>query len=361
MAPGLVGVRRALTRLLGQPIGLSGSGPTLWTLYPSLGEAEDAAVVDAAVTAGALPTIGDAPPSIVATTIRTGQEERRHDATGDLDGECAGSGRPVQPGDSRGRLMLRRSGRDRWSDPGGAPAGPSKETERTLRNLAAVLDAAGATFADVVKTTVFLADINDFTAMNAVYAVLPRCAPRSDDGGGGRPAEGFQGRDRGHRAPAVTLRAARRVLTLSGAALTIGPTDDNTLPPVGLRMQRGRGSRARPTPRMNPPSPDPAASTVSSQTGRTTAVVAWPRHAHEVDDAEGAARAVRPAMLAYVLDAWGEIAALGDATQRPVIVYSPAVEAIQVRRSRTGPTSRSRTSRAGRVTRCAPRFHDRGR
>ena len=49
-------------------------------------------------------------------------------------------------------------------------AGPSKETERTLRNLAAVLDAAGATFADVVKTTVFLADINDFTAMNAVYA-----------------------------------------------------------------------------------------------------------------------------------------------------------------------------------------------
>ena len=45
-----------------------------------------------------------------------------------------------------------------------------EETERTLRNLAAVLDAAGATFADVVKTTVFLADINDFTAMNAVYA-----------------------------------------------------------------------------------------------------------------------------------------------------------------------------------------------
>ena len=44
------------------------------------------------------------------------------------------------------------------------------ETERTLRNLEAVLDAAGATFADVVKTTVFLADIDDFAAMNAVYA-----------------------------------------------------------------------------------------------------------------------------------------------------------------------------------------------
>jgi 2-iminobutanoate/2-iminopropanoate deaminase len=45
-----------------------------------------------------------------------------------------------------------------------------EETERTLRNLEAVLDAAGATFADVVKTTVFLADINDFAAMNDVYA-----------------------------------------------------------------------------------------------------------------------------------------------------------------------------------------------
>ena len=45
-----------------------------------------------------------------------------------------------------------------------------EETERTLRNLEAVLDAAGATLADVVKTTVFLADIDDFAAMNGVYA-----------------------------------------------------------------------------------------------------------------------------------------------------------------------------------------------
>jgi 2-iminobutanoate/2-iminopropanoate deaminase len=45
-----------------------------------------------------------------------------------------------------------------------------EETERTLQNLGAVLDAAGASFADVVKTTVFLADIDDFAAMNAVYA-----------------------------------------------------------------------------------------------------------------------------------------------------------------------------------------------
>ena len=72
VAPGLVGVRRALTRLLGHPIGLSGSGPTLWTLYPSLGDAEAAArTVEAAVAEGTIPTIGDGPPSVIATTIRT--------------------------------------------------------------------------------------------------------------------------------------------------------------------------------------------------------------------------------------------------------------------------------------------------
>ena len=46
------------------------------------------------------------------------------------------------------------------------------ETERTLRNLGAVLDAAGVGFADVVKTTVFLVDMADFAAMNAVYATF---------------------------------------------------------------------------------------------------------------------------------------------------------------------------------------------
>jgi 2-iminobutanoate/2-iminopropanoate deaminase len=45
-----------------------------------------------------------------------------------------------------------------------------KQTEQVLANLEAILKAAGATFADVVKTTVFLADMNDFAAVNAVYA-----------------------------------------------------------------------------------------------------------------------------------------------------------------------------------------------
>ncbi len=76
VAPGLVGVKRALTRVLGRAVGMSGSGPTLWTLYPSLAEAQVAAgIVEAAVAAGTIPTIGDGPPSIIATTIHTGHEE----------------------------------------------------------------------------------------------------------------------------------------------------------------------------------------------------------------------------------------------------------------------------------------------
>ena len=39
-----------------------------------------------------------------------------------------------------------------------------------MENIAALLTAAGATFGQVVKTTVFLADMNEFAAMNEVYA-----------------------------------------------------------------------------------------------------------------------------------------------------------------------------------------------
>lgn|SRR5690606_34731588 len=44
------------------------------------------------------------------------------------------------------------------------------QTRRALDNLGAVLAAAGASFADVVKTTIFLASMNDFATVNAVYA-----------------------------------------------------------------------------------------------------------------------------------------------------------------------------------------------
>jgi 2-iminobutanoate/2-iminopropanoate deaminase len=47
--------------------------------------------------------------------------------------------------------------------------GVEAQAERCLRNLASVLDAAGYSFGDVVKTTIFLADIGDFAKVNAVY------------------------------------------------------------------------------------------------------------------------------------------------------------------------------------------------
>lgn len=51
-------------------------------------------------------------------------------------------------------------------------AGVEAQADRALRNLTAVLAAAGATWGDVVKTTIFLADIADFAAVNAVYATF---------------------------------------------------------------------------------------------------------------------------------------------------------------------------------------------
>ena len=45
----------------------------------------------------------------------------------------------------------------------------SAQTRQVLENLGAVLAAAGASFADVVKTTIFLADMADFATVNAIY------------------------------------------------------------------------------------------------------------------------------------------------------------------------------------------------
>lgn len=53
---------------------------------------------------------------------------------------------------------------------GEIPEGIEAQTEQALRNIAAVLTAAGASMADLVKTTIFYADVADFAALNAVYA-----------------------------------------------------------------------------------------------------------------------------------------------------------------------------------------------
>ena len=55
--------------------------------------------------------------------------------------------------------------------------GVQEQTTRVMENLKAILEAAGASFSHVVKTTVFLKDMNDFTAMNEVYAKYFTAAP----------------------------------------------------------------------------------------------------------------------------------------------------------------------------------------
>jgi 2-iminobutanoate/2-iminopropanoate deaminase len=51
------------------------------------------------------------------------------------------------------------------------------QTERVLENLAAVLEAGGATFANVVKTTIYLVDLGDFQVVNQTYAKRFTAAP----------------------------------------------------------------------------------------------------------------------------------------------------------------------------------------
>ncbi|HQV28139.1 MAG TPA: RidA family protein [Thermoflexales bacterium] len=56
--------------------------------------------------------------------------------------------------------------------------GIDEQTHRVLKNLTAVVEAAGASMAKVLKTTVFLQSMSDFAAMNAIYATyFPAPAP----------------------------------------------------------------------------------------------------------------------------------------------------------------------------------------
>lgn len=58
------------------------------------------------------------------------------------------------------------------------PGGIADQTHRVLQNLGAILRAAGSTFDQVVKTTVYVADLSEFAAMNEVYATyFPAPAP----------------------------------------------------------------------------------------------------------------------------------------------------------------------------------------
>jgi 4-diphosphocytidyl-2-C-methyl-D-erythritol kinase len=76
VVPALVPFRRGLSRLLGRPIGLSGSGPTLWALYASETEASEAEqVVTTALADGRLTAPGTTDPFVIATHILTGHQQ----------------------------------------------------------------------------------------------------------------------------------------------------------------------------------------------------------------------------------------------------------------------------------------------
>lgn len=70
--------------------------------------------------------------------------------------------------------------------------GLEAQTEQALKNLTAILEAAGSRMENVIKTTCFLADINDFKAFNAVYARFFASNPpaRSTVQAGALPAGG---------------------------------------------------------------------------------------------------------------------------------------------------------------------------
>lgn len=53
---------------------------------------------------------------------------------------------------------------------GAIPQGIAAQTEQSCKNVGAILEAAGCSYANVVKTTCFLAEIADFAAFNEVYA-----------------------------------------------------------------------------------------------------------------------------------------------------------------------------------------------
>ena len=76
---------------------------------------------------------------------------------------------PYSQGIDTGSLVFVAGQIGREAVSGEMPDGVEAQTEQVMKNIAAILDAAGLSWADVVKTTCFLADIADFEAFNGVY------------------------------------------------------------------------------------------------------------------------------------------------------------------------------------------------
>jgi 2-iminobutanoate/2-iminopropanoate deaminase len=76
---------------------------------------------------------------------------------------------PYSPGIEAGNLVFVAGQTGRNPESGKLEDGLEAQTEQVMKNIAAVLDGAGLTWANVVRTMCLLADIDDFEAFNAVY------------------------------------------------------------------------------------------------------------------------------------------------------------------------------------------------
>ena len=76
---------------------------------------------------------------------------------------------PYSPGMAFGDLIFVSGQAGREPGSGRLPDGVEAQTEQALRNVRAILEAAGASLADVIRCGVFLVDMREFTLMNGVY------------------------------------------------------------------------------------------------------------------------------------------------------------------------------------------------
>ncbi|OZB98904.1 RidA family protein [Paenibacillus sp. XY044] len=94
-------------------------------------------------------------------------QERQTIATTEAPGAIGPYSQAVQIGN-----MLITSGQIGMDTTGVFPASVEEQTRRSLLNVKAILESAGFTMNDVIKTTVFLQDMNDFQKVNDVYATF---------------------------------------------------------------------------------------------------------------------------------------------------------------------------------------------
>ena len=152
-------------------------------------------------------------------------------------------------------------GRFRWTPlPGDIPAGIKAQAQQSLNNIAAILAQAGLDRSAVVKTTVFLKDMNDFAATNEGCAPSSlRAPPSARPGGGGGPVcprNGWGGARPGARVEGT--KCAGKALWRPGGPARRGPGGPGRLcpPPAPPPRRAGAGAAGGAT---GPPPPGPAA------------------------------------------------------------------------------------------------------